>query len=152
MIVAGARPLSPTLLRTAVQSASVAGVAARVSIGVVRHRSPRAHYRVSRGGPGVTSLYRADHVDHNANAVHYGHRRPPGASTTRRPETRPLTGAPGDLTGAHGSTPTASRDASYLERWTPPACASRTAGRVCARQADPKSETRPPRGLRPTPH
>src|SRR6266496_788090 len=139
MIVAGARPLSPTLLRTAVQSASVAGVAARVSIGVVRHRSPRAHYR-------------ADHVDHNANAVHYGHRRPPGASTTRRPETRPLTGAPGDLTGAHGSTPTASRDASYLERWTPPACASRTAGRVCARQADPKSETRPPRGLRPTPH
>jgi hypothetical protein len=119
--------LSPTLFRNAGQSATVDGADARVSTGVRRHRTPHAHYHVSRADPGAASPYRADHGDHSASAAHDAHRRPPGASTTRRPGTTPVTDGRSDPGSAHGSTPTASHDVSCPGRSTRPACASESA-------------------------
>jgi Transposase DDE domain len=91
------RPLSPTLFRTGGQSAIADDSDARVSIGAGRHRSHRAQYRVSTGDPGAACPYRVDHADHNASAVPSAHRKLPDASTTRKPEITPITGAPSSL-------------------------------------------------------
>src|SRR5438128_6491286 len=88
-------PLSPTLFRNAGKSATVDGDDVRVNTAAKHHHSLHAHYRVSRADPGARALYRDDHGDHSASAAHYGRRRLPDASTTRTPETTPVTGAPG---------------------------------------------------------
>src|SRR5258705_13011555 len=112
------RPLCPTLFRTAGKSAIAGGADARVSTDVRLPRSHHAQYRVSRAAPGANVLYPDDHVDHSARAVHYARKQPPDASTTKTPETRPITCALSGPTGAHGSLPTANHDSSYLERST----------------------------------
>src|SRR5690242_2581845 len=102
------------------------------SIGAKRRHSLLVQYRASTADPGVASLYRVDHADHSGHAVPDAHRRRLHASTTRKLETTPVTGDPADPDAAHGSIPTASHAASCLERWTSPACASHSAGRVYA--------------------
>jgi len=130
------RSLSPTHFRSGGKTAIAGGGAATASIGAKRRRSLPVRYRANTADPDAACPYHVDHADHSGHAVPDARRRPLDASTTRRPETTPVTGDSADPGAAHDWTPTASHAASCLEKWTPPACASDSAARVYARQAD----------------